>query len=135
MKSLPILTFCKGPSSCPGAVRWRLMMVSMTMAWLRLECAFSLVNANTLWAAQQGESHTHRSGSHDVLANTGTTQTLVIHGQGVTSTQDTCRSYRAETHGQKDRQTDRKTDRQTQKGNKTDRQTQTDRQTDRQTDG
>ena len=55
MNSLPILTFCKGPASCPGAVLWRLMMVSITMAWLRLECAFSLVKAKILHAQQISE--------------------------------------------------------------------------------
>ena len=56
--SLPTLTFwasCRrGWAAFPPSLTaappptGRLAMVSMTMAWLRLECAFRLVKANTL---------------------------------------------------------------------------------------
>ncbi len=46
-KSLPTFTFWPSARLC-GAALGRFMMVSITIAWLRLECAFSAVNANTL---------------------------------------------------------------------------------------
>lgn len=49
-KSLPTFTFCPTTVRFCGAALGRFTMVSMTMAWLRLECAFSAVNANTLAA-------------------------------------------------------------------------------------
>ena len=55
------------------------MMVSMTIAWLRLECAFSLVNANTLWAVQQGESQKQEF-QNGIPTNTETAQTHVTDG-------------------------------------------------------
>jgi hypothetical protein len=46
---LPTFTFCPRIWLL-GAVLGRFMMVSITMAWLRLEWAFRAVNANTLKA-------------------------------------------------------------------------------------
>ena len=47
MKSLPTLTFCP-TARFLGVVLGRFTMVSITMPWLRLDCAFSAVNATTL---------------------------------------------------------------------------------------
>ena len=53
MKSLPILTFC--PTALfLGVLLGRLMMVSITMPWLRLDCAFSAVKATALQASATG---------------------------------------------------------------------------------
>lgn len=46
----PILTFC--PTALfLGVLLGRLMIVSITMPWLRLDCAFSAVNATALQEA------------------------------------------------------------------------------------
>ena len=65
-KSLPTLTLwgsCwRGWAAAPALTvpapppTGRLAMVSMTMAWLRLECAFRLVKANTLHACRPGSA-------------------------------------------------------------------------------
>ena len=52
MKSLPILTFCP-TARCLGVLLGRLMMVSITMPWLRLDCAFSAVKATALQPSAQ----------------------------------------------------------------------------------
>ena len=47
MKSRPTLTFCP-TARVMGVVLGRFTMVSITMPWLRLDCAFRAVNATAL---------------------------------------------------------------------------------------